>query len=328
MKGLIIGKFWPLHAGHLHLIRTASEQCETVDVLAFSSSWEDIPLEDRLRAIQTCSPVNVRAAGQSDVLSDPYDEETWQYWVDLIGKLAPEADTLFSSEAYGDELALRLGIRHVMVDLARSQVPASGTLIRLDPMTHWELIAPPLRKFYTRKVVLVGAESTGKSTLALQLAKEFQTVVAEEMGRTFVEERKAGTGKAVCTYDDLLEIAHLQIAEEERKLAEANRVLICDTDLMVTAAFAKYYFAKEHPEVIRLANERAKSYSLHLLCSTDNPWIDDGTRDCSQADREWFNARYLAEMRWRKQAFAELPAGYEAMARVAVAKVNEILAVR
>jgi len=185
------------------------------------------------------------------------------------------------------------------------------------------MISPSMRPWMATKVVVVGAESTGKTTLARRLAEHFRTSWAPETGRAYLEAKGKGTGRALCTKQDLITIARRQMNAEREACQRATRALVfLDTDLMVTAAFGDYYFDACPPAVVRIANRQA--YALHLLCSTQVPWEDDGTRDCSQADREWFNARYEAEMRWRKQPYVKLPPDPEEAFKTAVQAVSEL----
>jgi hypothetical protein len=80
-------------------------------------------------------------------------------------------DLVFSSESYGEPFADALGARHVAVDPARRRFPVSGTAVRADPAAHWHLLGPPARAYLTPRVAVVGAESTGTTTLVRALAE-------------------------------------------------------------------------------------------------------------------------------------------------------------
>ncbi|RYG37108.1 hypothetical protein EON81_07645 [bacterium] len=305
---VIIGKFLPFHRGHAHLIERGQALCDRLTVIVFSTPWEPIPGSARAASVAELFP-DVRVVHEVADHPDPYDDRTWDYWVWALRRVAPDADTLITSEGYGDEYARRLGMGHVCVDQGRQAVPISGTLIREDPIRHWDQLTPGMRPFFVRRVVAVGAESTGKTTLCQRLADDFGTEWVPEYGREFLEAKGEGTGKALCEYWDLLTIAQEQARREDAAARRANRVLLCDTDLMVTDAFGAFYFGGGPPEVREMADQRARLYSLHLLLSTQNTWIDDGTRDCAESDREWFQGRYRSELRWRRQRFVELPGG-------------------
>ncbi|MFI6077472.1 hypothetical protein ACIA5C_38675 [Actinoplanes sp. NPDC051343] len=84
---------------------------------------------------------------------------------------------MFSSEAYGIELASRFHAEPVIVGLDRAQVPVSGTAVRADPVGNWDHLGPGVRAWLTRRVVVVGAESTGTTTTARALARLFRLYV-------------------------------------------------------------------------------------------------------------------------------------------------------
>jgi NadR type nicotinamide-nucleotide adenylyltransferase len=113
-----------------------------------------------------------------------------------------------------------------------------------------------------------GAESTGKSVLAEKLAREFGCPWVPEYGRTYCEER--GTDLVMA---DLIAIASGQDAALHAALAKQSRLLILDTDQLMTAAWAQMLFG-EVPDTL-LRYPRA---DLYLLFEPDVPWIDDGTR--------------------------------------------------
>ena len=113
-----------------------------------------------------------------------------------------------------------------------------------------------------------GAESTGKSVLADKLSRELGATWVPEYGRTYCEER--GTDLAMA---DLLAIAEGQAAAVEAAKAARPRLLILDTDQLMTAAWAEMLFG-EVPDTL-MGYPKA---DLYLLFAPDVPWIDDGTR--------------------------------------------------
>jgi NadR type nicotinamide-nucleotide adenylyltransferase len=123
-----------------------------------------------------------------------------------------------------------------------------------------------------KKIVLVGPESTGKTTLAQQLAIHFETVCTTEMARHFLERQKG-----IYDYEDLEKIARLQVEEEKNKLHEAKKILICDTNLLVIKIWSEYKFSKCAPFIL---NEMAKNQSeIYLLCYPDIAWEFDALRE-------------------------------------------------
>ncbi|MEQ1504804.1 MAG: helix-turn-helix domain-containing protein [Myxococcota bacterium] len=177
--GLVIGKFYPPHAGHHLLVHAAASACDRLTVVVMAASVESIPLAVRvgwMREVHADEP-NVTVTGiVDDVEIDLHSDAVWQAHVDLMRRAArgvsdAPVDAVFTSEGYGAELGRRLGARHVAIDPDRTLVPVSATAVRADPIGQWHQLAPCVKAGLARRVVLVGAESTGKTTLARALAE-------------------------------------------------------------------------------------------------------------------------------------------------------------
>lgn len=127
------------------------------------------------------------------------------------------------------------------------------------------------------KVVLFGPESTGKTTLAKQLATYYNTEWVSEYMRTYLQE-KWDLKKEVCTYDDLLPIAAGQMKWENEQTKLANQVLFCDTNLLELKVYSEAYYQGKVPKMInKISLENV--YDLYLLTYIDTPWIADDLRD-------------------------------------------------
>ncbi|GHB39387.1 AAA family ATPase [Mongoliitalea lutea] len=123
-----------------------------------------------------------------------------------------------------------------------------------------------------KKVVIIGPESTGKSTLAQQLAAHFNCLWVEEYAREYLE----NLGR-LYEYDDLLRIAQGQIALEDRIAAQSDKLLICDTDLHVIQVWSEHKYGKVHDWVMQQIEQ--KGYDLYLLTDIDIPWEEDPLRE-------------------------------------------------
>ena len=128
----------------------------------------------------------------------------------------------------------------------------------------------------TIKITLFGPESTGKTTLAKQLAEHFDTVWAPEFARDYLQE-KWDTRQQICEPEDLLPIAIGQIRLENEALLIANKVLFCDTNLMVTKVFSEIYYNFCDPSLDKAAKKH--KYDLFFLTDIDIPWEKDDLRD-------------------------------------------------
>lgn len=275
--GLILGKFLPLHEGHLALIEFGLKHCDKLIVLVCSSEKEKIPGEIRVSWIKEYArdidKIQVEYLFYNEDLlpnTSVSSKEVSRLWAVKLAELFPQIDVFFSSELYGDYLAEFLNIEHKVFDINRNKVSISASSILKDPMSNWDFIADQAKYWFVKKVVLLGSESTGKSILAEKLAKEFSTVHVPEMAREIVEHTKE------VVPSDLLKIATLHAQVILEKVKEANKVLICDTDIHITASYAQYLFHQDLnvQEWIKQANKA----DLYLFLEPDCPFVQDGTR--------------------------------------------------
>ncbi len=130
-----------------------------------------------------------------------------------------------------------------------------------------------------KKIVILGPESTGKSSLCAALASHFQTIWCPEYARTYLLEH--GTDYR---FEDLLTIAKGQLAQEDAytvKLLESNpetpKYLFIDTDMYVMKVWCEFVFGKCHTWILDQITER--QYDLYLLCKPDLPWVKDELRE-------------------------------------------------
>ncbi|MEU1281671.1 AAA family ATPase [Streptomyces sp. NPDC005805] len=337
--GLVLGKFYPPHAGHHHLVRTAAERCERLTVLVCAASVESVPLADRVAWLREVHP-EVRVVGAvDDHPVDLYDEDIWAAHMEVFTTAVPEqVDAVYTSEEYGDELARRLGAVHICVDPDRSAYPVSGTAVRADPAGRWDFLAPPVRAGLTRRVVVLGAESTGTTTLALALAEHYRarggvwarTGYVAEYGREYSERKLAElraerpgadwSGVAFAS-EEFPVIAKEQAAREEAAARAGSPVLVCDTDAFATTVWHERYLGGPYP-----ADPEPRTQHLWVL--TDHEGVafeDDGLRDGEQL-RPWMTERFREELARTGRPFIEVTGPHEVRLAAAVAAVDALLA--
>ncbi len=138
------------------------------------------------------------------------------------------------------------------------------------------------------KVVLFGPESTGKTTLSKQLARHYNTVWAPEYARQYLQ-NKWNNERKTCENSDLIPIAIGQMKLENELAKKADKVLICDTDLLETKIYSEeYYGGFVNPELEKAAINNI--YDLYLLTDIDTPWEDDDLRARPDQRLEMFKA--------------------------------------
>ena len=125
-----------------------------------------------------------------------------------------------------------------------------------------------------KKIVIIGPESTGKSTLCELLAQHYNTQWCPEFAREFLL-----THGTDYTYDDLLYIAKGQLAMEDEYIntTKGSPLLFIDTEMYVMKVWCEFVFGKCHRWVLDQIIDR--KYDLYLLCNTDLPWVKDELRE-------------------------------------------------
>lgn len=293
-NGLIIGKLYPIHNGHLHLINSALEKCEKLTVLLCSLPKEMIPGELRfewLKEIYVNEPKINIVHIKDELQQYPYDDEDdnfWDIWTGIIINALPNIDCIFTSETYGDELKKRINKKYKMnidsvtVDIHRTTYPISGTDIRNNPYDNWNFIPNNIKPYFMRKVVIIGPESSGKSYTTKALAEHFGVGYADEYGRTYCDM----IGNRSLVEEDFYNIANQHAINVKVGMEQQpnKKLFFIDTDYITTQIWGEIYLKKKldiNPKYAYL-----QYADLYLLMTPDIPWIDDGTREFPEL-RKW-----------------------------------------
>ncbi|MFT3826228.1 MAG: AAA family ATPase [Chitinophagaceae bacterium] len=299
--GLVLGKFMPLHKGHIALIEFGLQHCTQLIVLLCATDKEPISGTLRMQWLQSTFGHNDRI----QIILMQYNEELLpntsvssrsvsQQWAQYIKETLPLIDVIFTSEPYGDYMAEYLQIEHRSFDQQRRQFNVAASGILKAPFTHWDLIAPAAKTGFVKKICISGSESTGKSTLAESLARYFNTAFVPEMAREVIEKTED------VVYDDLLKIAALHAEEINRRTTNANKLLICDTDVNITRSYSRYLFNRPL-QVARWIDE-ANSFHLHIFLDTDCPFVQDGTR-LSEEERNTLSHFHQQQLKERNISY-------------------------
>lgn len=344
--GFIVGKFYPPHAGHHLLVRTAARVCEKVTVAVLASSQESIPLAARVAWMREvhASEANVFIEGaMDDVRVDYADPAIWDAHMEIMREVssrtvAEPVDAVFTSEAYGEELGRRFNAKSVVLDLGRELTPISGTAARADLRAAWPYLAAPVRAGLCKRVVISGAESTGKTTLANELAQHYGTRMVPEYGREYAllklaehYARAALEGRerpAIETIpwatEDFENIAHEQQHLEELAAREGGPLLIADTDAFATSIWHERYLSVRSPVVEGIAAPAAPALTL-LTHHDDVPFAQDGTRD-GEKIRAWMTERFVARLDEAQRPWLLIRGEREDRKRAAIEAIDRLLA--
>jgi len=289
-SGLVLGRFLPPHRGHEYLLDVAARTAAPLTVLVIASPDDPVPGALRVEWVRALAPGAQVAAVDigADERPMPGDPGFVRRWVDRVRAHVPEGPAwLIGSDDGGLRLAEHLGATYVPVDPRRLAVPVSSTVIRLDPIAHWAFLAPCVRPYVVRRVCIVGAAATGKSTLAQTLAAHYRTAWVPEYARVMTEElavERRRLGPA-----DVVRVAVGQITAEDALATHAERLLLCDTGLDSIVAWSEALFG-DCPAWVR-DEAAARAYDLYLVCAPDPALPDDP--DAIDPARARIHARLL-----------------------------------
>ena len=319
----MVGKFAPLHRGHELVIERALALCDEVVVISYSkpefpgcepkrrAHWlaARFPGTRRLVLSEAAIATHSRAPELREMPANDADPPAQRRFVAALCRwvLAVEVDAVFTSEEYGEGFASSLecaqrerrldapSVTHIYVDHAREIVPVSATAIRANVHAHRQWLSPEVYAAFVKRVCILGGESSGKSTLAEQLALALDTVHVPEYGRVLWEERRG-----LLDFDDLRHIAERQVILEEQAAGQAREFLICDTSPLTTRLYSEHLFGRVDPGLERIASERR--YDLTVLCAPDFPFVQDGTRQ-NDAFRRYQHDWFLEQLAKRGDAW-------------------------
>lgn len=336
--GMYGGKFLPFpHLGHVYAMIKASTLVDELHVIVSHDTKFEKQLHDGAKVEHVDYKMRVRWWTQitKDLphvhIHEVYEEQTgsfsdWEKGRDGIVKVVGKPiDVVFSSEHDYTPIFEQLyptAIHHI-IDPMREAYNISGTKIRTEGvMKHWDMIPKIVQPYFAKKVVTVGTESCGKSTMVKNLATLYNTSYVEEFGRTFYE--RLGGCEGITMLEDYAEIAFEHKYHEKMELQKANKVLFIDTEAIVTQYFSKVYlgaFQDVLNEVIKL-----QKYDLWLFLEPDVKWVDDGTRSFGeQKIREENNELLKSLLRKHSVDYVTISGDYNDRLNECVFNVNELL---
>ncbi len=367
--GLLIGKFYPPHLGHHEAIRTAAARCERVTVVVMASLVETITLADRVAwlAAEHAAEPAVHVSGiRCDAPVDVHDESIWRAQVAAVRAALEQAgrleqpgpvDAVFSADDYGPELARRFAAAFVPLRRADER---SASAVRADPAGRWADLAPATRAGMATRVVVVGAESSGTTTLSRALAEHYRarggvwaaTGWVGEYGREHTElkwaaERRQAVSaglpepeldELVWSQDDFDRVAGEQTAAEDAAARTGSPLLVCDTDAFATALWERRYLgpaARTGSDVEQpgwpawTRSPLLPRRDLYLVTDHDGvPWLDDGLREGDLAVRAAMTGWFTSALTAAGHSWVLLTGSLDQRATLAVRTVDAVLTAR
>ena len=324
VKAFVFGKFLPFHKGHEAMINFALSKCDLLTVLVCCSDKENI--SDTVRSswiektFENEKKVEVRTFNylESELPNTSVTSESVsKIWADIFKKLLPDYSLLITSEEYGNFVAVFMNIQHIPFDIPKKLFPVSATAVRNDVFNNWKYVPDSVKPDLLLKVVILGTECTGKTTLTEKLAKHFNCSFVSEAGRDIIANSNS------FTVDDLylVETEHSKRIDESI-LADSPLVII-DTDIHTTKSYSLFTFEKELEISTDIYN--SNKANLYLYLNNDVEYLQDGTR-LSETERNLLDLSHRQVLTEHKIDIVEIKGDWDVRFEKAVEQINKLIA--
>lgn len=328
--GMYGGAFCPLHLGHLTCMIKAAALCERLYiVISYRNHPSDIDVKVKIRWVYQLTKHlgNIEILTLEDTLDnkEDYTEEYWQQdCVYVKQQIGTRIDVVFCGNDYDEGSFWNQCYQESeLIIFPRSQY--NSTAIREDIYGHWDWMPQIVRSHFVKKVLLIGGESVGKSTLTINLAHYYNTNYLEEVGRELSE--LSGTDIYMQS-EDFTRILLEHKAKELRLLSQSNKILFEDTDCLITRFFMEFLEDEKLKDNANLAEAiaRLNSYDLILFLEPDVTWVQDGDRsEVMAADRVKYSNQIKELYKKMGFSFKIISGNYVERFEQAVELVDELL---
>lgn len=328
--GMYGGTFSPFHLGHVRCIIEAANQCEDlIIVISQGLEREEIDVRVRYRWVYQLTKHigNVRIFVLTDDAKTKQDY-TEEYWLNDAKKVKDFAgkkiDVVFCGSDYDvNSFWAKCYPEAKNIFFQRNEI--SSTKIRENVTKYWDWLPNIVKPYYIKKVLLIGGESTGKSTLTMNLANFYNTNYLEEVGRDISE--RSGTDLLMLP-EDFTDILLQHKIREREAVLHSNKVLFEDTDCLITKFYIQFLDGKNKEIYEQLADaiSETNTYDLVLFLEPDVKFVQDGDRSpVIAADRKTYSNKIKELYREKNIDIQVISGDYQERFEKAVYLVDRLL---
>ena len=324
VKAFVFGKFLPFHKGHEAMINFALANCDFLTVLVCCSDKENI--QDTYRkawiekAFEKEKNIEIRTFNylESELLNTSESSESVsKIWAEVFKKQLPDYSLLITSEEYGNFVAAFMNIQHIAFDIPKKLYPVSATAVRNDVFNNWQFVPDSVKPDLLLKVVILGTECTGKTTLTEKLAKYFNCSFVSEAGRDIIANSNS------FTFNDLYLVASEHATRIDKSILADSPLVIIDTDIHTTKSYSLFTFEKELEISTDIYNSNRANIYLYL--NNDVEYLQDGTR-LSEADRNLLDLSHRQVLTNHNIEIIEVKGDWDERFEKAVEQINKLIA--
>lgn len=322
-KAFVFGKFLPFHKGHEAMINFALSKCDFLTVLVCCSDKENI--SDTVRSswikntFKEYKNIEIRTFNYFEnelPNTSESSESVSKLWANIFKKQFPDYSLLITSEEYGEFVAKYMEIKHIAFDFERKLFSVSATSIRQSIFSNWKFLPDSVKTAFKIKVVILGTECTGKTTLTKKLAKHFDCSFVLEAGREIIPNSNS------FTYPDLKLVANEHSKRIDKTISDHSPLVIIDTDIHITKSYCRFAFERELEISTNIYN--SNKANLYLYLNNDVEYIQDGTR-LSEVERNLLDHSHREVLIKHKIDIIEITGNWDERFEKAVKNIKTLI---
>jgi len=303
MKGIMIGKFMPLHKGHKWCIEEGIKRStnftvyiDDFDSKLFGKGYMNVIDRYNIIKEEFGDKINIVYSKNKNP-QEPNTDNFWDIWKDIIIEACNGTpDFIIGSETYIDYLADVLGCKPIVLDLDRKKFPISATAIRGDIIENWDMLPYSTQKFFQKRICIIGAESTGKTTISKKLSIKYKMECVPEFAMDYLQ-----TLDRELTIDDMSIILKGQFRNLRKNRGEPY--LVSDTDAITTKIWSKKLFG-EYPKMIDYYTN-SQNFNLYILMNLNNyKFVGIKGRYFDDIEtQKWFFEEFIKELEFYNKRY-------------------------